>query len=94
MKNTVIAAFSIFLMISSVVHAQEWKNIVLKSADFAADKKCEIVSSALSQTNKGIIYSSYWHCDFESAQWGHDYRCFDYIDTPDSKSECEGVFKK
>ena len=94
MKRIIIAIFSVVLMFSSDVQAQSWKNIVLKSADFTADKKCEIVSSALTQTDTGIIYSSYWHCDFESAQWGHDYRCFDYIDKPDRDSKCEGVFKK
>jgi hypothetical protein len=94
MKSTIIAIFSILLTFSYGAQAQSWKNIVLKSANFAADDKCEIVSSALAQTNEGIIYSSYWHCKFESAQWGHDYRCFDYIDTPDRDSKCEGVFKK
>ncbi len=94
MKHIEIVIFSLVLIFSSGVQAQTWKNIVLKSADFAADEKCEVISSALAQTEKGIIYSSYWHCDFESAQWGHDYRCFDYIDAPDRNSKCEGVFKK
>ena len=94
MKHIITAISSVVLMFSSEVQAQSWKNIVLKSADFAADKKCEVVSSALAQTDKGVIYSSYWHCDFESAQWGHDYRCFDYIDSPNRNSNCEGVFKK
>ncbi len=81
------------LTIGGPTSAAEWRKIVLKSADFAADEKCEIISSAMAPNEGGMIYATYWHCDYETNLWGHDYRCFDYITTPNRASYCEGVYK-
>lgn len=87
-----ISAVAIMLGVGPV-NAAEWSRITLFSADFAADNRCEIVSSALAPDTKGMVYASFWHCDYETDQWGHDYRCFDYISTPNRAGFCEGVIK-